>query len=127
MRTKIFLVDDDEDLQHILQTSLTKADFDVTVFGNGYAIIEITDEWPDIFILDIELPDINGLEICKWVKTHEASRGIPVILMSGAPYLKVLAENVQANEYVEKPFEFAELQQKINNCIMRDKSSTIVA
>jgi DNA-binding response OmpR family regulator len=126
MRTKIFLVDDDEDLQHILQTSLTKADFDVTVFGKGYAIIELTDEWPDIFILDIELPDINGLEICKWVKTHEATKAIPVILMSGAPYLKVLAENVQANEYVEKPFEIAELQQKINNC-MRDKTSTMVA
>lgn len=117
----LFIVEDDRDVQYLLKRSLTNAGFKVSVFNDGYPIIENMEELPDLFILDIELPGINGLEICRWIKTHEETEYIPVILLSAAPYLKVLAENVHADDYLEKPVNLAVLIDKINNCMTSNK------
>jgi DNA-binding response OmpR family regulator len=121
MKKKIFLIDDDRDLQHLLKLNLDKVGFNVEQYYTGYALIENTEDIPDVYILDIELPGINGLEICKWLKTHDATRDVPVIFLSAAPYLKTLAETVGADEYIEKPFDFPELVEKINNCLTADQ------
>jgi DNA-binding response OmpR family regulator len=120
MKHKIYIVEDDPDLQHLLQFSLAKAGFHVTIFPTGYPVIAMTDQWPDLFIIDIELPGINGLEICKWLRDHDASKYIPVLFLSAAPYLKNLAQNVGGDDYLEKPFELATLIDKINNCSHTD-------
>jgi DNA-binding response OmpR family regulator len=113
-KRKIYIVEDDPDLQHLLQFSLARAGYHVTIFPTGYPVIAMTDQWPDIFIIDIELPGINGLEICRWLKHHDDSKNIPVLFLSAAPYLKNLAQNVGGNDYLEKPFDLAALISKIN-------------
>lgn len=115
---KIYIVEDDEDLQHLLTVGLNKSDFCVTIFPNGYPIVAMTENWPDLFIIDIELPGINGLEICKWLKSHEYSKNIPVLFLSAAPYLKTLAESVKGDDYLEKPFELPVLLKKIDDCLV---------
>jgi DNA-binding response OmpR family regulator len=117
MNRKIYIVEDDEDLQHLLQYSLARAGYQVTIFPTGYPIVAMTDRWPDLFIVDIELPGINGLEVCKWLKSHEESKAIPVIFLSAAPYLKALAEAANGDDYLEKPFELPTLIEKINDCL----------
>jgi DNA-binding response OmpR family regulator len=76
------------------------------------------DHWPDLFIIDIELPGINGIELCKWLKTHESSMYIPVIFLSGDPYLKILAASAHANDYIEKPVTLPRILKKIRSCLL---------
>lgn len=121
MGNKIYIIEDDEDLQHLLYLGLSRSGFQVTIFSTGYPVISMTDRWPDLFIVDIELPGINGLEICKWLKSHEASQHIPVLFLSAAPYLKTLAENANGDDYLEKPFDMQTLVQKINNLQMLNR------
>jgi DNA-binding response OmpR family regulator len=121
MGRNIYIVEEDKAVQLRLSAGLQKKGFNVMVFDSGYPIVEMVDNWPDIFIIDIELPGINGMEICKWLKSHESSRHIPVIFLSGDPYLKILAESAQANDYIEKPAIFSQVINKINGCLIAEK------
>ena len=103
---RICIAEHDKGLQRDLRVILKKSGFDVTVFDTGYPVVAIMDDWPDAFLIDIELPGINGLEVCRWLKSQERSRDIPVILISGDAYLKVLAASVHADDYIEKPVQY---------------------
>lgn len=102
-RDRIYIAVDDKALQKALLTVLQNNGFDVQLFDSGYPLVEMMDNWPDAFVIDIELPGINGLEVCRWLKSHESSRHIPVIFLSGDPYLKILAASSHADDYLEKP------------------------
>jgi DNA-binding response OmpR family regulator len=112
MKRAIYLVEDDRDLQQLLTRQLKNSGYDVTSFYNGIFIITLED-FPDIFLIDIELPDINGFEICKWLKNNPLSKHIPVIFLSASSYMRKLAEDAKADGYIEKPFQFSELVEKI--------------
>jgi len=115
--SRIYIAEEDKVLQSGLQTALMRNGFDVSVFDGGYPIVEMMDNWPDIFLIDIELPDINGLEVCRWLKSHEDSRHIPVIFLSSDPYLKILAASSKADDYIEKPVLFEQMISKIRECL----------
>lgn len=110
---RIYIAEQDKDFQQHLRRALTQYGFAVTVFDSGYPIVAMMDNWPDIFLIDIELPDINGIEVCKWLKSHASSSNIPVILLSGDPYLKVIAGVSHADDYIEKPVALRHLIGKI--------------
>lgn len=117
----IYIAGEDQGFHKGLKTALKKRGFEVTVVESGYPIAEMMDNWPDIFIIDIELPGINGIEICKWLKSHDDSKGIPVILVAGEPYLKILAATAQPDDYLEKPFTYSELLGKIKQMLLAEK------
>ncbi len=102
-QSRIYIAEGDKCLQQYLSAALKVRGFEVEVFGNGYGLVELMDNWPAVFLIDIELPGINGIEVCKWLKSHQDSRNIPVILIAGEPYLKILAASAQPDDYVEKP------------------------
>lgn len=114
---RVYIVEEDKSLQNALKSTLKRNGFDVQVFDSGYPIVSMMDNWPDLFLIDIELPDINGLEICKWLKSHDSSRNIPVIFLSGDSYLKILAASAHADEYIEKPVTRNELIGKIHDVL----------
>ena len=115
MSKRIHIIDDDKLMQSLLQASLVKRGFDVTLSSHTYDIFDLGDDLPDLFLLDVVMPGLNGLETCKWLKSQHAD--LPVIILSGTPGLKVLAENVNADDFLEKPFELSRLIEKINRCI----------
>lgn len=117
MNNRVYIAEEDKQLAATLEVALKRNGFFVRVFDSGYPIVEMMDNWPDVFLIDIELPDVNGLEVCKWLKSHDSSRHIPVIFISSDPYLKILAAPLHANDYVEKPFSFDDLLKKIINCL----------
>lgn len=112
-RNRIYIAEEDKVLQKSLFNVLQKHGFDVRVFDSGYPLVEMMDNWPDAFVIDIELPGINGLEVCKWLKSHESSRHIPVIFLSGDPYLKIIAASSHADDYIEKPVSCSKLIKRI--------------
>ena len=117
LNSRIYIAEVNKDLQHDLSNALSRNGFDVQVFGSGYPIVSMMDNWPDVFLIDIELPGINGLEVCKWLKSHEGSRHIPVIFLSGDPYLKILAASAHADDYIEMPVTFEKMIHKIKECL----------
>src|SRR3990170_7448468 len=98
-RSRIYIAEEDKVFQCRLRVALNQNGFDVRVFDSGYPLVSMMDEWPDVFLIEIELPGINGLEVCKWLKSHDSSRNIPVIFLSGDPYLKILAASAHADDY----------------------------
>lgn len=117
----VYIAGEDQVYHKGLRTALEKKGFKVTVVESGYPIAEMMDNWPDIFIIDIVLPGINGIEICKWLKSHDASKTIPVILAAGEAYLKVLAAAAQPDDYLDKPFTSSEMIAKIKHAILVEK------
>lgn len=118
---RVYIAEEDKSLQDALTSTLERNGFEVEVFDSGYPIVSMMDNWPDIFLIDIELPDINGLEICKWLKSHDDSRDIPVIFLSSDSYLKILAASSHADDYIEKPVTFHELIGKINDVLYTEE------
>ena len=119
----ICIAGEKEELQKGLSKALRKKGFDVRVFDNGYPIVQMMDNWPDVFLIDIELPGINGMEVCKWLKSHDASSHIPVILISREPYLKILAASATPDDYIEMPFSVSQVVNKVREFIPVEKVS----
>src|SRR5688500_1910126 len=114
---KVYIAEADKMLQRDLRTALEANGYEVTTFDRGYPIAALMDNWPDVFLIDIELPDINGIEVCSWLKSNESSRSIPVILLSREVYLTVLAASSAADDVLEKPFGVSDLLSRINGCL----------
>src|SRR5687768_3599513 len=109
---RIHIIEDDRFMQNLLPVSLGKRGFDVTISPNSYQIFDLVDKMPDLCLLDVVMHGLNGLETCKWIKSQNPN--VPIIILSGTPGLKTLAENVEADDFIEKPFEFSRLVEKIN-------------
>ena len=118
---RIYIAEHDKDLRSDLKALLCHSGYEVALFDSGYSIVSLMDNWPDVFLLEIELPDINGLEVCKWLKSHPGSRYVPVIFISGDPYLKVLAASVHADGYIEKPLKAATVLRQVRECLLAEK------
>lgn len=116
MGKRIHIIDDDPVVRTLLKASLQKRGFDVTTGDDAYAMFDLVDDMPDLFILDVVMPGLNGFEVCKWIKAQD--RRIQVIFLSATPGLKVLACDSGADEYVEKPFETDVLVSKIHQCFI---------
>ena len=122
---RIYIAEGDKALQLELFSALKKRGFDVRIFDTGYPIVAMMDNWPDIFLIDIELPDINGMEVCKWLKTHDSSCNIPVIFLSGEPYLKTLAASAMADDYIERSVDVDKLLHKIMDYVSRNETPAV--
>ena len=108
-RRKALIVDDDEELVELIRDAL-EADgrFEIRVANNGFdAGMKVKEYRPDIIVLDVMLPDINGKEVCQRVRTDSALDGTQIICISGMVEADKIAELKEcgANEFLQKPFE----------------------
>ena len=118
---KILLVDDEKEFLYIVKESLKGAGFDIiTATNGGEALRSVKEEGPDLVILDIVLPDIDGETIYKKMKEDPDTSRIPVIFISGV-YTKEDAERqshfLYDKIFLTKPFEENELINKIRTVI----------
>lgn len=110
---RILIVDDEIEICRALQRNLVAHGFDVTVVGSGEeALDEVTLRRPDLMILDLGLPGMSGLEVCKRVR---ALSNLPIIILSvkDAERDKVLALDLGADDYVSKPFGIDEVLARV--------------
>lgn len=114
---KIYIAAADKALGEELTDLLLSNGFEVRLFDRGYDLAALMDNWPDAFLIDIRLPDINGLEVCSWLKSHESSSHIPVILMSEDSYLKLLTPSSHADDFVDRHLAISQVIDKINDCL----------
>ena len=107
---KIMIIDDDPAIQDSVSLIFSKADFEVTICPNGNDVLAGNFEIPDIFIIDKQLPGIDGLEICKHLKSQEATRNVPVIMMSASPAISEYSKLAGAEDFIEKPYSVTQMR-----------------
>jgi excisionase family DNA binding protein len=112
-KRKVLLVDDDIDLVELMNKVLLEdGRFEVRVANNGFdAGMMVKDYRPDIIVLDVMLPDINGKEVCQRIKSDPALSDVRVICISGMVEEDKIADLMAsgANEFLQKPFEVEQL------------------
>jgi CheY-like chemotaxis protein len=117
MGSKLLLADDSITIQKVVELVLADEGFEIRAANNGEeALAAMKSFKPDVVLADIEMPRMNGYQLCERIKTDPETRNIPVLLLAGAfePIDEELARNVGADDYIIKPFESQELISKIN-------------
>lgn len=110
MRKSIHLVEDNEDIRYIVEFFLTDFDYEVQVSANAKDFEASMDKpLPDLYLLDVMLPDGNGLEICKQIKSNILTKHIPVIIMSAHSNEREVKQKSCANDFISKPFDLQDL------------------
>lgn len=113
---RILIVDDEPNIRDLLTTSLRFAGFAVRAVGNGAQTISaVLEEEPDLIILDVMLPDINGKEVCHRVRADAAMEDVRIICISGM----IEDDKIQelklagADDFIHKPFEVEALIERM--------------
>ena len=114
MKTKILVVEDDPSIVLGLRMNLRNAGFGVRTAADGpAALAELARERPDLLLLDLMLPGVDGMEILRRVREHDATLPVVVLTALGGEPDKVRGLDLGANDYVTKPFSVAELLARI--------------
>ncbi len=117
---KVLVVDDEVNITQILEFSIGAEGFDVITAQNGEEAIEkARREQPDLIILDIMMPKIDGYEACRILKANPLTKNIPVVLLTakGRDIDKRLGMEVGATDYFVKPFSPNRLVERINQLL----------
>src|SRR5207244_6833513 len=121
---RVLFVDDEGQIRKLVQTFLTKHGYVVTTATDGYeALREIKRQKPHLIITDVSMPNLNGLELCRRLRSEAATARLPVIMLSAKKQADdILAGYAQgADEYVAKPVELAVLAAKVELLLRRSK------
>jgi two-component system alkaline phosphatase synthesis response regulator PhoP len=121
---KILVVDDEINITQILEFSIGAEGYDVITASNGEeAIDKARREQPDLIILDIMMPRIDGYEACRILKTNPLTKNIPVVLLTakGRDIDKRLGVEVGATDYIIKPFSPGKLIDRIHQLLVGTK------
>jgi len=118
----IFLVEDDPHIQELIRYNLEENGFATKTFASGEAFLkESVNLTPNLYLLDIMLPDIDGLELCRRIRQNPDLRKIPIIMLTakGEEFDKVLGLELGADDYITKPFGVRELIARIKVALRR--------
>ena len=126
MKPKILVVDDEPDALEILGFKLKEAGYTPIFAKDGArAIAAARDERPALIVLDLMLPEIDGLEVCKILRRDPATASIPVVMLTAkaAEMDRVIGLELGADDYVTKPFSPRELVLRIKKLLARAKAA----
>ena len=122
-KKRVFLVEDDSAIADVYQIMFKKADFNVDVFSSGKESIRAIEdiekserEKPDIFIIDLILPDMNGMEILAYIKKTHATKNVPVFISTNQEQTSIDSKGIQPDKFIVKahitPTQLVELIKK---------------
>jgi len=122
MNELIAIIDDEPDILELVAIHLTKAGFSVKEFADADSFNAFMEtKTPDLIVLDLMLPDTDGLELCKTLKKKDAFAAIPVIMLTakGEETDKILGLELGADDYITKPFSPKELVARVKAVLRR--------
>jgi len=119
---RILVIEDDPNITELLQYNLTKEGFEVKTAADGQkGVEEIEKKWPDLVILDLMIPYISGLEICKIMRSKKELAHIPVIILTAKEEEidRIIGLEMGADDYVTKPFSIREFIARVKALFRR--------
>ncbi|MGO5009483.1 response regulator transcription factor [Bacillus wiedmannii] len=122
---KILVVDDESSIRNLIRMQLEMEGYEVLTAADGREALEKWNEVPDVLILDVMLPDTDGYELLRLFR--EKNRDIPVLMLTAKSQMndKLLGLQLGADDYVTKPFNYAELILRIKNMTRRVKKTEV--
>ena len=124
----ILIIEDEKDLQQVLDYNLRRAGHEVSAALRGDDGLKLAHgKRPDIVLLDLMLPDISGMEVCKALKRDAATASIPILMLTarGEEIDRVLGFELGADDYVVKPFSVRELTLRIEAILRRHQAEPV--
>jgi DNA-binding response OmpR family regulator len=112
MSAKILIVDDDPDMVELLRFALTDAAYSACTAATGTeALAEAQRSSPDLVVLDLLLPEMNGFNVCESLRRNPATASVPIIMITVLPgqFPRLVGVEAGVNAYVNKPFQTQEL------------------
>src|SRR5262245_17871630 len=122
MKKRILIADDDPGIRDIFRIILTKAGYEIEIKEDASEIFENKFSIPDVFLVDKLISGIDGIDICQYLKNNKKTSHIPVIMVSASPDISLVAEKAGADDFIEKPFELAQLLKVIERNISGTKN-----
>ncbi|MFP4157389.1 MAG: response regulator [Opitutales bacterium] len=122
---RILVVDDEPDVTELLEYKLEQEDYSVAVLNDPLSFVAKVREFePDLMILDIMMPELNGLQLCRIARSDPAMRNIPVIFLTakGEAEDRVKGLETGADDYISKPFNTRELLLRIGKVLHRGEA-----
>ncbi|MBM2813729.1 MAG: alkaline phosphatase synthesis transcriptional regulatory proteinphoP [Ignavibacteria bacterium] len=120
---KIFILEDEEDIAHLVTLNLHKEGFKTKEFTKAESFFKhLKEEIPGLLILDLMLPDLDGLEVCKKLRQDKKYSQIPIIMLTAKSeeFDKVLGLELGADDYMTKPFSPRELVARVKSILRRE-------
>ena len=124
-KNKILIVDDDDDIRHLLEYNLEKSGFITNVAANGLECLEMVKSYnPDLILLDVMMPGMDGIEVCERIKSDPQNKNIFICFLTARSedYSQIAGLEAGGDDYVSKPIKPKVLVSRIN-AILRRKSS----
>ncbi len=125
MNELISIVDDEPDILELVSINLIKSGFKTEKFLSGEDFLKsLSKKIPDLIILDLMLPDIDGIEICKYIRSDKKYSSIPIIMLTARADEtdKIIGLELGADDYVTKPFSPKELVARVKAILRRKKT-----
>jgi DNA-binding response OmpR family regulator len=125
MKTKVLVVDDEADALELIEFNLRAAGFDVlTVADGAQALNKARGVLPDLILLDVMLPEVDGMQVCKTLRRDPATAAIPIIMLTAKAEEidRVLGLELGADDYITKPFSVRELILRVKNILRRQQA-----
>jgi len=120
--TRVLVVEDDRDISELVRRYLEKAGFSVTLTSSGQeALARLTESPPDLLILDLMLPHMDGIEICRTIRASHKTGAIPIIMLTARAEEaeRIAGLEVGADDYIAKPFSPNELVARVRALLRR--------
>lgn len=120
MLPEILIVDDDPDMVELLQASLTAAGYSVRTAANGtQALATARRSPPDLVLLDLILPEVNGFTVCQTLRREPATALVPIVMITALPgeFPRMAGMEVGADAYLRKPFDVKELILRVEELL----------
>jgi DNA-binding response OmpR family regulator len=126
---RILVIDDEPDILELVQYNLTREHYDVVCVESGEeALAQVQATPPDLIVLDLMLPGVNGLEVCRTLKRHPRTAAIPVVMLTarGEEVDIVAGLELGADDYLTKPFSPRVLLARIRAILRRQHSAPVI-
>lgn len=126
MKKRVAIVEDEPHIVESLRFILSKAGHDIVVADNGDAAIDLVkNESPDVMVLDIMLPQKNGFEVLKWIRSQDEYRALPVLMLTakGQDKDRNTASSLGVDEFIAKPFSNDEVVDTVNRLLAAERHS----
>ena len=127
MPSKVLIVEDDPDIVDILSYNLKQADLKVTSVPDGSsALAEVKRRLPDLILLDLMLPKVDGLEVCRLLKGDPETKNVPIIMITakGEEVDRIVGLELGADDYIIKPFSPREVVLRVRSVLKRSVANS---
>ena len=118
MADKILVADDEQEIRNLLDDFLQGEGYQVVLAADGEQALKLAEtESPQAIVMDIKMPGLDGIEVCKRLKERKQTKFIPVIIITGFEDNKLAALDMGADDFVNKPFDMVELSIRVRSVL----------